>query len=209
MEVRGLRETGKHSQDYVESEPQILLLYYFLNNCPEPASVAPGLVFWGASEEPLLQPPPEGAPRCSGAVDSAESGDCRREKSSEPQQRQRSFLARGTTSPWVPERTFAKLFSARSCRSDDKGKQEAERRSRGDERSASFARVAELGRAAAAGRPLPLSAEEGTGVGVRAAETRQRPATAVTALSAASETATVAGWRVPGLQGAAAQRSAQ
>jgi len=65
-------------------------------------------------------------------------------------------------------------------------------------RSASLARVAELGRAraAAARRPLPLAAEEGTVVGVGAAENRRRPATAGSALTAAAGRATVAGKRV-------------
>lgn len=38
---------------------------------------------------------------------------------------------RGTSGPWVPERTFAKLFSARSCRGDRKEKRAAERGARG------------------------------------------------------------------------------
>lgn len=57
-----------------------------------------------------------------------------------------------------------------------------------DVRSAPLAPVAELGRArpAAAGRPLPLAAEEGTVVGVRAAETRRGQATAGFALPASA-----------------------
>ena len=58
------------------------------------------------------------------------------------------------------------------------------RRREEDVRSASLAPVAELGRAraATAGRPLPLAAEEGTVFRVGAADTRRRPATAKSAL---------------------------
>lgn len=144
------------------------LVFPLLTNSPELAPVAPGPAFWRAAEEPLLPPPPGGASRCPGAADSAESGDRRPDKSGEPPPpRHRTFLAwrAGDKRPPGPGANFCKaFFSTRSCGGGDRGKPAAERRARRDERSVAFAPVAELGgsASAAAGRLLPLAAEEGT-----------------------------------------------
>lgn len=180
MEVRGRRQADRHSQSGRTANP----ILQFLSNCPELAFVAPGLVFWGAPGEPLLQPPPGGEPRCAGAADSAESGYCppgevRRAAAAArtfPGQEDRRQVAAGSRNELLQT-----LPPPEAAAAAEKKKR---RRREEDVRSASLAPVAELGRAraATAGRPLPLAAEEGTVFRVGAADTRRRPATAKSAL---------------------------
>eukprot|EP00070_Physeter_catodon_P016916 XP_023975720.2 uncharacterized protein LOC112063879 [Physeter catodon] len=178
---RQAQSAGKDCKSY--------FLFHFLSNGLELVLVAPGLVLWGAPGEPLLQPPPGGeSPAALALLTAWRAATVRPGKSGERLQRQEVSRPGGqeTSGRRVPERTFAKLSFAKEAAAEAVEKRR--RRREEDVRSASLEPAVELGRAraAAAGRPLPLAAEEGTVFGVGAAETRRRPATAGSALPAAA-----------------------
>lgn len=174
--MRGLRQADRHSQPASQPGRQYspncksYFLFHLLPNCPELAPVAPGLVLQGVPREPGLQPPPGGEPCCPGAVDSggeqryprARRGSRRATAAAKnfPGREDRRQLAQSPGAnfckPFLRLRLFSAAVKTRRRRTATRKKK--------DVRSASLAPVAELGRAraAAAGRPLPLAAEEGT-----------------------------------------------
>lgn len=134
MEVRGLRETGRHGQD--DSRVRTADLIFFSIFSPTAQSSCLWLLGWCFGERPkspFSSHPQEERAAARALLTARRSATvARRSPASRCNGKELSWPGgQGTSGPWVPERTFAKLFSARSCRGGDKEKRTAERRDRG------------------------------------------------------------------------------